>query len=226
MAKPPPEAGSRARMAPASSSTRRRCRGQGTANTVSPRRFCPAGAPAGRRPVGDGAAGPGRPAVRGRRPPSTGRCRGGASCVHGQPPPPRGTVTAMTTFARILPTRLSGILRPDPGVGGRSPRGPGGPPPTDRGDFPPVPDIHETVLPGVGVRSELTLRTGARLGVVAHRHGRRDVVLYDTVDPDAVRESVRLTEAESAALAGLLGGSGLSGDDGGPAPRPGSAQRI
>ena len=89
-----------------------------------------------------------------------------------------------------------------------------------------MPDIHETVLPGVGVRSELTLRTGARLGVVAHRHGRRDVVLYDTVDPDAVRESVRLTEAESAALAGLLGGSGLSGDDGGPAPRPGSAQRI
>src|SRR5204862_497821 len=58
--------------------------------------------------------------VRGRRPPSTGRCRGGASCVHGQPPPPRGTVTAMTTFARILPTRLRGSLRPDPGVGGPS----------------------------------------------------------------------------------------------------------
>jgi TrkA domain protein len=116
----------------------------------------------------------------------------------------------MTTFARILPTTA------------------GGPAPTDRGDFPPVPEIHETVLPGVGVRSELTLRTGARLGVVAHRHGRRDLVLYDTADPDAVRESVRLTEAESAALAGLLGGSGLaggerrSGDDGGP----GSAQRI
>jgi K+:H+ antiporter subunit KhtT len=70
-----------------------------------------------------------------------------------------------------------------------------------------VPEIHETALPGVGVRYELTTRTGARLGVVAHRHGRRDLLVYDRADPDAARESVALTAAETAALAALLSGS-------------------
>jgi TrkA domain protein len=68
-----------------------------------------------------------------------------------------------------------------------------------------VSEIHETALPGVGVRYELTTRAGARLGVVAHRHGRRDLVVYDRADPDAARESVALTSGESAALAALLG---------------------
>jgi TrkA domain protein len=68
-----------------------------------------------------------------------------------------------------------------------------------------VPEIHETALPGVGVRYEVTTRAGARLGVVAHRHGRRDLLVYDRADPDAARESVTLTAAESAALALLLG---------------------
>lgn len=67
-----------------------------------------------------------------------------------------------------------------------------------------MPEIHETALPGVGVRYELSTRAGVRLGVVVHHHGRRDLLLYDTADPDAARESVRLTEAETAALAGLL----------------------
>jgi TrkA domain protein len=69
-----------------------------------------------------------------------------------------------------------------------------------------VPEIHETALPGVGVRYELTTRTGARLGVVAHRHGRRDLLIYDRADPDAARESVALTATETAALATLLDG--------------------
>ena len=78
-----------------------------------------------------------------------------------------------------------------------------------------MPEIHETALPGVGVRYELTTRTGARLGVVAHRQGRRDLLVYDRADPDAARESVALTVAESSALAALLGGASLAG--GGPA---------
>src|SRR5688500_12321097 len=81
---------------------------------------------------------------------------------------------------------------------------PGGPPGSDRGDFRAVSDIHETALPGVGVRYELSTRVGVRLGVVSHRHGRRDLLVYDGADPDAARESVRLTEAESRALASLL----------------------
>jgi TrkA domain protein len=83
-----------------------------------------------------------------------------------------------------------------------------------------VPDIHETGLPGVGVRYEMTTRAGVRLGVVAHHRGRRDFVVYDPADPDAARESVALTGAESTALAALLAGSGrLPGDDTDPAGR-------
>jgi TrkA domain protein len=76
-----------------------------------------------------------------------------------------------------------------------------------------VPEIHETALPGVGVRYELTTRTGVHLGVVAHRHGRRDLLVYDRADPDAVGESVALNEAESGALATLLGASVPAADN-------------
>lgn len=78
-----------------------------------------------------------------------------------------------------------------------------------------MPEIHETALPGVGMRYELSTRIGVRLGVVAHRHGRRDLLVYDSTDPDAARESVRLTEAESSALAALLRVSGAGTADGG-----------
>jgi TrkA domain protein len=70
-----------------------------------------------------------------------------------------------------------------------------------------MPDIHETRLPGVGLRHEFTTRSGERLGVVSHRTGRRELVVYAVDDPDACRESVELTAEESAALAELLGGS-------------------
>jgi TrkA domain protein len=70
-----------------------------------------------------------------------------------------------------------------------------------------VPEIHETALPGVGVRHEFATRAGERVGVVAHRRGRRELLVYDTVDPDACRESLQLTAEESMALAQLLGGS-------------------
>jgi TrkA domain protein len=47
--------------------------------------------------------------------------------------------------------------------------------------------------------------------VVAHRHGRRDLLVYDRADPDAARESVALTSGESAALAALLGAAAPAG---------------
>jgi TrkA domain protein len=39
--------------------------------------------------------------------------------------------------------------------------------------------VHGATLPGVGWRFELTTRDGRRLGVVAHRSGQRDLVVYD-----------------------------------------------
>ena len=79
-----------------------------------------------------------------------------------------------------------------------------------RGPHLPPPHIQQTALPGVGVRYELTTRAGTRLGVVAHRHGRRDLLVYDRADPDAARESVPLSDAESTALAALLQASGAN----------------
>jgi TrkA domain protein len=65
--------------------------------------------------------------------------------------------------------------------------------------------IEETRLPGVGVRHEFTTRAGKRIGVLAHRSGHRELLIYDEADPDACRETVRLDEEDSHTLAELLG---------------------
>jgi TrkA domain protein len=73
-----------------------------------------------------------------------------------------------------------------------------------------MPEIRQTPLPGVGLRHELTTRSGQRVGVVSHRTGRRDLVLYAASDPDAAGASVALTADESASLAEVLGGTQLT----------------
>ena len=45
------------------------------------------------------------------------------------------------------------------------------------------------------------------MGVVSHRNGRRDLVVYDVDDPDATVASVRLTDEEADALGQVLGAS-------------------
>ncbi|HVD15708.1 MAG TPA: cation:proton antiporter regulatory subunit [Actinomycetota bacterium] len=66
-------------------------------------------------------------------------------------------------------------------------------------------DIHETALPGVGLRHDFTTRAGRQLGVITHRTGRRDLLVYDREDPDACEEVVELTGDEAEALGELLG---------------------
>jgi len=70
-------------------------------------------------------------------------------------------------------------------------------------------DIQETSLPGVGLRHEFTTKAGRQLGVVTHRTGRRDLLVYDRDDPDACQEVVQLTEEEADALAELLAAARL-----------------
>jgi TrkA domain protein len=65
--------------------------------------------------------------------------------------------------------------------------------------------IDKTQLPGIGLRYEFTTEKGRRLAVVSHRTGRRELVLYDTTDPDAAREVLPLSDDECDALAELLG---------------------
>ncbi|WP_045875339.1 cation:proton antiporter regulatory subunit [Pseudofrankia sp. DC12] len=65
--------------------------------------------------------------------------------------------------------------------------------------------IEETALPGIGLRHEFTTRAGRRVGVVSHHKGRRELVVYDADDPDAVAESLALTAEEGDVLSELLG---------------------
>jgi TrkA domain protein len=68
-------------------------------------------------------------------------------------------------------------------------------------------EIRETTLPGVGLRHDFATRSGRQLGVISHRTGRRDLIVYNRRDPDAAQEVVRLTSEESDTLAELLGSS-------------------
>ena len=70
-----------------------------------------------------------------------------------------------------------------------------------------MPNVQETTLPGVGVRHEFATKGGARLGVLSHRTGNRDLLLYSSKDPDACAKVVRLEEDDARALADLLGES-------------------
>ena len=69
--------------------------------------------------------------------------------------------------------------------------------------------ITQTPLPGLGVRYDLALESGVRVGVLAHRTGRREVFVYGARDPDAVVAEVVLTAEEGKVVADLLGGTEL-----------------
>ncbi len=73
-----------------------------------------------------------------------------------------------------------------------------------------MPDIRETKLPGVGIEYDFTTRSGDHIGVIARHSGRKEVVLYDPQDPDAVKSEFELDAGESASLAELLGGSRIT----------------
>jgi TrkA domain protein len=66
-------------------------------------------------------------------------------------------------------------------------------------------EVEAVALPGIGVRHAFATRQGRQVGVVSHRTGRRELVIYDTADPDACSEVIALTEGEADALAELLG---------------------
>lgn len=68
-------------------------------------------------------------------------------------------------------------------------------------------EIQETLLPGVGVRHDFVTKAGERIGMISHRTGRRDLLVYDRTDPDACQVVVRLEEQDSRILADLLGAS-------------------
>jgi TrkA domain protein len=70
-----------------------------------------------------------------------------------------------------------------------------------------VAEVEETRLPGLGIRYDFRTARGSRLGVVHHRTGRRELLIYDPDDPDTSRDVVALDEDDSRTLAELLGAS-------------------
>lgn len=67
--------------------------------------------------------------------------------------------------------------------------------------------VQETSLPGIGVRHEFATKGGERLGILNHRTGNRDLLLYSRNDPDACAKVVRLEEDDARTLSELLGTS-------------------
>lgn len=71
-------------------------------------------------------------------------------------------------------------------------------------------DVAETQLPGVGIRYDFVTADGERVGVLVHRTGRRELLLYDDDDPDACGNVVRLDPDDTRTLAELLGATQVS----------------
>ncbi|MEU2173814.1 cation:proton antiporter regulatory subunit [Nocardia sp. NPDC019219] len=66
-------------------------------------------------------------------------------------------------------------------------------------------NVDVTALPGIGVRKDFEVRSGRRIGVVAHRDGDIDLIVSKVDDPDACAAQIPLTTDEAAVLANLLG---------------------
>ena len=71
----------------------------------------------------------------------------------------------------------------------------------------PMPDFERTHLPGVGDRRDFVTQAGDRIGVIAHRHGHRELLIYDRDDPDSCRTTVRLSEEDWRRLTDLCDAS-------------------
>lgn len=73
-------------------------------------------------------------------------------------------------------------------------------------------NLDETPLPGIGVRRDLTLATGRRVGVVVKRDGGMELIISERQDPDACQAAIPLTTEEAAAIGSLLGAPQLVAD--------------
>ena len=68
-------------------------------------------------------------------------------------------------------------------------------------------EVRETKLPGLGIRYEFTTHRGSRLGIVHHRTGRRELLVYDADDPDTCRDIIALEPEDAHTLSELLAAS-------------------
>ncbi len=67
--------------------------------------------------------------------------------------------------------------------------------------------VRETNLPGIGVKHDFTTDDGRDVGVLVHRDGRRDIVVYDAKDPDTCSAQISFSASDTRTLTELLGAS-------------------
>jgi TrkA domain protein len=72
--------------------------------------------------------------------------------------------------------------------------------------------VKEVSLPGIGIRYEFETESGDRIGVIHHRTGERELVVYEREDPDTSHDLLRLSSEDGRTLAELLGVSQVSKD--------------
>lgn len=70
--------------------------------------------------------------------------------------------------------------------------------------------LNETQLPGVGVRFDFTTTRGEDVGVIVHRGGRRELIVYDNDDPDRCSTVLHLSVEDAHTLNEVLGGSRIN----------------
>ena len=68
-------------------------------------------------------------------------------------------------------------------------------------------EVIETKLPGIGVRYDFRTGAGTPVGVLVHRNGRRDLLVYSKKDSAATELTLGLDADDSRTLAELLGAS-------------------
>jgi TrkA domain protein len=68
-------------------------------------------------------------------------------------------------------------------------------------------DLRETRLPGIGVKYVLRLDEGARLTVIMHNDGPREIYYFRRRDDEEPRAVIRLDDDEARQLGALLGGA-------------------
>jgi len=71
-------------------------------------------------------------------------------------------------------------------------------------------DVTETLLPGVGIRYEMSTRSGLHLAFVVQRDGEVEIAAYERSDPDRARSVFRLDREEAEAVAEILGAPRLT----------------
>ncbi len=71
-------------------------------------------------------------------------------------------------------------------------------------------EVSETTLPGVGVRYDFVTSEEVRIGVLVHRTGRRDLLVYSSADPDACVAQLSFDPDDARTLAELLGATRIA----------------